>query len=306
MFEYPRVQSTINACGRAIQGQGVVEGLYLHLKNLRGSASYWQTAHNELIAFIRCLGLLTWFITLSCNDLNWLHMRKAFLIADGTPDEDPSQINLDEVQRLIESYPVVLSRQFSRCLDAFMKLIQRKLHKPLIANYTFYSTPSRTGRDIRGTGIFIKNNIHHTHYPDPSLRQIESTIVTIHQPTSQDSINIISIYLPNGSDSSFIYDIETLIQTNYRTILIGDFNDKHRTWNCERANPSGMRLNSYSRKLKLKVIAPDHPTRIRKNSNNIIDFAIARNIDYQYSIKTITDLTSDHLPILLHLNTKLN
>ncbi|GBN03577.1 hypothetical protein AVEN_155669-1, partial [Araneus ventricosus] len=98
MFEYLRVQSTISACGRAIQGQkGVVEDLHLHLKNLRGSASYWRTAHNEFIAFIRCLGPPTWFITLSCNDLNWLHMRKAFLIADGRPDEDPSQLNLDEV-----------------------------------------------------------------------------------------------------------------------------------------------------------------------------------------------------------------
>ncbi|GBM38274.1 hypothetical protein AVEN_17720-1 [Araneus ventricosus] len=50
-------------------------------------------------------------------------MRKAFLIADGRPYEDPSQINLDELQRLIESYPVVLSRHFPRCVDAFMKLI---------------------------------------------------------------------------------------------------------------------------------------------------------------------------------------
>ncbi|GBO41872.1 hypothetical protein AVEN_143063-1 [Araneus ventricosus] len=59
MFEYLRVQSTINACGRAIQGQeGVVEDLHLHLKNLRGLTSYWRTAHNEFIAFIRSLGLL--------------------------------------------------------------------------------------------------------------------------------------------------------------------------------------------------------------------------------------------------------
>ncbi|GBN32811.1 hypothetical protein AVEN_85060-1, partial [Araneus ventricosus] len=97
MFEYLLVQLTISACGRGIQGQeGVVEDLHLHLKNLRGSASYWRTAHSELIAFIRCLGPPTWFITLNCNDLNCLHMRKAFLIADGRPDEDPSQLNLDE------------------------------------------------------------------------------------------------------------------------------------------------------------------------------------------------------------------
>lgn len=126
MFEYLRVQSTINACGRVIRGQnGVVEDLHLHLKNLRGSASYWRTAHNELIAFIRCVGPPTWFITLSCNDLNWLDMRKALLIADDRPYEDPTNLNLDEVQRLIESYPVVLSRHFSRRVEAFMTQIKR-------------------------------------------------------------------------------------------------------------------------------------------------------------------------------------
>ncbi|GBM63461.1 hypothetical protein AVEN_260897-1 [Araneus ventricosus] len=42
MFEYLRVQSMINACGRAIRGQeSVVEDFHLHLKNLRGPASYW-------------------------------------------------------------------------------------------------------------------------------------------------------------------------------------------------------------------------------------------------------------------------
>ncbi|GBN03661.1 hypothetical protein AVEN_70975-1, partial [Araneus ventricosus] len=178
----------------------------------------------------------------------------------------------------------------------------RFTNRTSIANYFFYSTLSRTRRDIRGTRIFIKNNIHHTDYPNPSLRQIERTIIAIHHPTSQDNINIISTYLPPCSDSSFTHDIEALIQTNYRTILIWDFNAKHLNWNCERANLIGMRINSYAKKLKLKIIAPDHPTRFSKNTD-IIDFAIARNIDYHYSIKSIIDLTSDHLPIILHLNT---
>jgi len=52
-------------------------------------------------------------------------MHRYFFIADGRPDENPSQLNLDEVQRLIESYPVVLTGHFSRCVDSFMKQIER-------------------------------------------------------------------------------------------------------------------------------------------------------------------------------------
>ena len=52
-------------------------------------------------------------------------MRKSLLIADGRLDEDPCLLNIDEVQRLIELYPVVLSRHFSRRVDACMKQIKR-------------------------------------------------------------------------------------------------------------------------------------------------------------------------------------
>lgn len=88
MFEYLRVLSTINACGRAILGQeGVIKDLHLHLKNLRESASHWRTARNELIAFAFCRGPPTLFITLSCNDSNWHDMSKAFLVVCGRLDE---------------------------------------------------------------------------------------------------------------------------------------------------------------------------------------------------------------------------
>ncbi|KAG5674477.1 hypothetical protein PVAND_004445 [Polypedilum vanderplanki] len=126
MYEYHRIQSTINACGKKVRGRdGVVEDLHLHMRSLRGSAAYWRTAFNELTAMIRNIGPPTWFITLSCNDLHWHDIIKALLIADSRPDEDPSQIIIDEVQRLIENYPVVLSRHFSRRVKAFMKYIKK-------------------------------------------------------------------------------------------------------------------------------------------------------------------------------------
>ncbi|GBN86661.1 hypothetical protein AVEN_56433-1 [Araneus ventricosus] len=168
---------------------------------------------------------------------------------------------------------------------------------------TIHSTPHLEEREETLEELESSSkNISHTHNPNPFLRQIESTIITIHLTTTQENINIIPSYIPPCSDSSFTLVIETLIQTIYRTLLIGDSKSKHHNWNCERTNPIGMRLNSSAKKLKLKIIAPDHPTRFSKNTDNIINFSIARNIDYHYSIKTITYLTSDHLPILLHLN----
>lgn len=125
MFEFHRVQSTISACVQKVRGEeGAVKDLHLYMRNLRGSAAYWRTAHNELIAQIRCLGPPTWFMTLSCNDLNWPDMRRALLIADGRPDVDPSSISIDEAQRLIEFYPVIVSRHFMQRFNAFMKYLK--------------------------------------------------------------------------------------------------------------------------------------------------------------------------------------
>ncbi len=124
-FEYYRIKSTISACGRKIVNQeGAVEDVHLYVKNLRGSAAYWRSALNELLAQIRSLGAPTYFVTFSSNDLNWLDQRKALLIADGRPDVDPSTIDIYEAQRLIEKYPVILSRHFMIRVNALMKFIK--------------------------------------------------------------------------------------------------------------------------------------------------------------------------------------
>lgn len=94
-FEYYRIKSTISACGKKIVNrEGEIEDVHLYVKNLRGSAAYWRSALNELLAQIRCLGAPTYFVTFSSNDLNWLDQRKALLIADGRPDVDPSTLDI--------------------------------------------------------------------------------------------------------------------------------------------------------------------------------------------------------------------
>ncbi|XP_054706995.1 uncharacterized protein LOC129216803 [Uloborus diversus] len=126
MFEYERVKSTISACTKKIHGQdGMIEDVHLYLRNLRGSAAYWRGALNELVAQIKCLGPPTYFVTFSCNDLHWTDMKKALLIVDDRSDEDPNDLDIISTQRLIEQYPVIVSRHFMVRVNALMKLILR-------------------------------------------------------------------------------------------------------------------------------------------------------------------------------------
>ncbi|GBM91608.1 hypothetical protein AVEN_158579-1 [Araneus ventricosus] len=121
--------------------------------------------------------------------------------------------------------------------------------------------------------------------PPPPI--IEATFVKIFIPTTQETFNIVSTYIPPGSDSSFTIDIEALVQFNYSTILIGDINAKHKLWNCENHNKVGITLDRFARQLKLQVIATDHPTRYSKKGSSIIHFALARNIKYSAQIKNL-------------------
>lgn len=126
MFEYYRVKSTIAACARKVEGENGnrVEDLHLYLKNLRGSAAYWRSALSDLIAQIRCLGPPTYFVTLSCNDLHWKDMKRGLLVSDGKQHIDPDDIDNQETQRLIEMYPVVVSRQFMVRVNALMQFLK--------------------------------------------------------------------------------------------------------------------------------------------------------------------------------------
>ena len=50
---------------------------YTFLKNIRGSPPYWQKMFYELLAMIRTLRILTWFLTLSAADMKWPEVIKA-------------------------------------------------------------------------------------------------------------------------------------------------------------------------------------------------------------------------------------
>lgn len=99
----------------------MVEDVHLYSKNLRGTAAYWRKALYELITMIKWIGAPHYRITFCCNDLHWLDMRKALLIADGRPNVD---LDIHETQRLIEKYPVIISRHFMPRVSALIKFLR--------------------------------------------------------------------------------------------------------------------------------------------------------------------------------------
>ena len=61
-------------------------------------------------------------MTFSCNDLHWLDMRWL----DNKAHIDPESLTIREAQKLIEKYPVDVSRHFMVRVDALMRYIKRE------------------------------------------------------------------------------------------------------------------------------------------------------------------------------------
>ena len=56
---------------------------YKFLRNIRGSPPYWQHELHDVLAMLRCIGIPTWFLTLSAADLHWLEMIQAIALQLG-------------------------------------------------------------------------------------------------------------------------------------------------------------------------------------------------------------------------------
>ncbi|GBO02424.1 hypothetical protein AVEN_86122-1 [Araneus ventricosus] len=151
-----------------------------------------------------------------------------------------------------------------------------------------------------GTAILIRNNIPHNQIIPPNLRYVEACVVAINFK-NQDPITLTSIYVPPTSGTSiFTFDIEVLLQISPNQILCGDYNAHHTSWGCNYDCPRGNSIKAFALQAGLEILVPSTPTRFGTNSANTIDFAIVKNFLYTYEIHSISELCSDHNPIMLN------
>ena len=92
------------------------EHFYGFMKGVRGSAAYWNSAKLDLLSMINSKGPMTWFLTLSANDMNWDDLMCVLCKVNGMPhsDNDIRQLTKKEKTLLMIHNPVLTARHFSR------------------------------------------------------------------------------------------------------------------------------------------------------------------------------------------------
>ena len=104
------------------------------------------------------------------------------------------------------------------------------------------------------------------------------------------------------------HDLDVITALSDRYILAGDFNAKHRDWNCRVQNPSGIKLHTYCRRNSIEVSAPEKPTFYHRNSalrsSDVFDIVLSKKVNISHHITVLDEvLDSDHLPIEFQIHT---
>lgn len=93
------------------------------LQQVCGSPTYWLHAQNELLAMVRARGIITWFLTLSCADLQWPEAIQAIALQQGKvlSDEEVKVMSYEEKCSYLRQNPVTAARQFDNRLQTFFQ-----------------------------------------------------------------------------------------------------------------------------------------------------------------------------------------
>ena len=176
-----------------------------------------------------------------------------------------------------------------------------------IPNYRVYRTdrpppdpPPPNGIVGGGTAILIKSSLSH-HYIPSVTQLIETTTVVLN--TTSGPIKLIAAYSP-PKIAIPRQELTTLFKENTPTLLAGDLNAKHTSWNSRVVTTKGRSLKSISESLNLDVIGPSSPTIYpldRRKKDDVLDITISKLLPYFIHLTVDSDLGSDHSTVIVTL-----
>lgn len=161
----------------------------------------------------------------------------------------------------------------------------------------------RTQNTWGGVMIVIKRGIQHEILPSQNFNLLECIGISL--KTSNNSfIDIFSVYLPGGSSHSnvrihYLNDLRKLTRRQNSYFVMGDFNSKHRFWNCLRANVPGQILYNEYCSSDFLILHPSSHTHYPSNANfnpSTIDLVLTNGLQRTSNLECL-QMNSDHNPV---------
>ena len=130
------------------------DNAYKFMTTIKGTPAYWQNMLSDVLAMVKQLGIPSYFMTLSCADLQW---DELVLIISRLRGQDITQTVIDNLSyfdrcQYLNSNPVIVARHFQYRVENFFKEIFIESSSlslnDLKAPFIIYSTTFMTCSDI--------------------------------------------------------------------------------------------------------------------------------------------------------------
>lgn len=163
---------------------------------------------------------------------------------------------------------------------------------------------SNSSRPHGGVAICIRENILHSKVKVVKLQHIENLFIEI--PFQNSILSVGVLYCPPSMlVRDFRADMGKLLSVQGPVIMGGDINAKHVSWNNTNNNYKGVELVRLTDSSFFDVLSPDSPTLYPAvGSPSTVDLVIKKGINCLSNLRTINDLSSDHLPVIFHISSK--
>lgn len=174
-----------------------------------------------------------------------------------------------------------------------------------IPGYALYHTVHPSGNARGGAAIIIKMGLEH--YLDLPYQSEEFQAVSVTVKTNMGDIRVASLYSPPKHNIKREDYVKFFEHFGQRFIVGGDMNVKHRRWGSRKTLPKGKQLEQAAIDLNLDFQSQGYPTywpTDPKKKPDVIDFFVTKGIASNCcDVFAISDLVSDHIPVLLALST---
>ena len=172
-----------------------------------------------------------------------------------------------------------------------------------LASYEIYrmDRPTQGG----GTAIVVRNGVKSHEIPLPPLTTMEAVGVQVE--TGSGPLRLIAAYI-RPQAKLHPSDFDKLLDSSLPTIIAGDLNAKHTSWNSKVCNAKGRALFSHSCKSDFIVAGPLEPTYHSHNllhRPDVLDIVVYKNVRQSLELQTRTSLSSDHNPVQITLGDEL-
>ncbi len=172
------------------------------------------------------------------------------------------------------------------------------IHKSV--NYKVYNTFHPSGKARGGTTIYIRSRLHHD--PGICISTLEMQLTSISVQLHGAQTTIAAVYCPPNRAVSSNQFCTHFAELGAPWIASGDYNAKHTHWGSRLIAPCGRELMKAVNKLHGATFSGETPTywpTDMEKTPDLFNFFIIKGVlKRSLLVHNVTDLSSDHSPII--------